>query len=75
MKYTGLEMLCAYLLGIIVMSVGTYLLKPDYIVIERSSDSEWIHSKENYRDTVITHIKVINGITVYPTTEYKRIKL
>lgn len=63
---------------IVILSVFFTIFWLEYkkdIVIERSSDSEWVLSKEDIkRDTSITRIVIMGQDTLYPTTHYKVIK-
>lgn len=68
-----------FMVGILFMLIVDEIFRPRHITLEKSSDSEWVVSKENYPDTVITRVWVNKHDgkidTLYPTTIYKRIKL
>lgn len=76
-RYSGKN----YILGWLCMMLFDLLFfpEPKHITIEKSSDSEWVRSKFDYPDTVITSVKVLEHKgkidTVYPTIIYKRIEL
>lgn len=62
------------LLVLFILSTDTK--QDEYVTLEKSSDSEWIKSEKDYRDTTVTRIVILkSGDTVYPTTVYKRVKL
>lgn len=46
-----------------------------HITIQKSSDSDWELSDKNYNDTTITKVVIIKADTLYPSIQYKRIKL
>lgn len=59
---------------LLALSIGC-TKRDKFVTLEKSSDSEWHISKKNYGDTIITKTIVFGSDTVYPTIQYKRVKL